>query len=195
MFKKKITELVEEKWRTVHDFDEEGNRIREQVPYEAIREVRTIKSWPRFGHLVVDIIIFNIIAALLYIGLVILFYFTTQSEETVTIANSVFFIGENLSWLFTFPIYCVFWEAILQRTPGKFLTKSLVIDEYGDKPDFGTILLRSVIRIIPFEAFSCLDEYSHGWHDKWSKTWVVKEEELAEIKRLQDEQQDPELRY
>jgi uncharacterized RDD family membrane protein YckC len=72
-----------------------------------------------------------------------------------------------------------------KKTPGKFLTKTVVIDEYANKPDFGTLLLRSFARLVPFEPFSCWgDTYSRGWHDKWSNTWVVKEEERDELKKL-----------
>jgi len=42
---------------------------------------------------------------------------------------------------------------------------------------------------VPFEVFSCTaDKYSHGWHDRWTDTWVVPDEELATIKKLQQEQ-------
>lgn len=71
------------------------------------------------------------------------------------------------------------------------LTKTVVIDEYGNKPDLGTLLLRNVIRIVPFEHLSCLGgKYSYGWHDKWSETWVVTETERDELKRLQLENEN-----
>ena len=56
-----------------------------------------------------------------------------------------------------------------------------MINEYAKKPDSVTIILRSIIRIVPFEAFSCLGE--RGGHDMWSKTFVVSKKELAHLKK------------
>lgn len=47
---------------------------------------------------------------------------------------------------------------------------------------FGTTLLRTISRYVPFEAFSCFGE--RGWHDTWSKTYVVKRTERNELKKL-----------
>jgi uncharacterized RDD family membrane protein YckC len=62
------------------------------------------------------------------------------------------------------------------------LTKTRVIDIYGNKPELGTNILRNIIRLVPFEIFSCLSE--RGWHDRWSETFVVKDEEYNKIKEL-----------
>ena len=71
----------------------------------------------------------------------------------------------------------MFFEAVFQRSPGKFLTGTKVVNESGGKPTFGQILGRSLCRFIPFEAFSFLFGDSSrvvGWHDKFSGTLVVK---------------------
>jgi uncharacterized RDD family membrane protein YckC len=74
--------------------------------------------------------------------------------------------------------YFTFFELILGKTPGKFLTGIKVISPSGRKLTFGQISLRTLIRIIPFEQFSFL--FQRGklgeelwWHDAWSKTCVV----------------------
>ena len=56
------------------------------------------------------------------------------------------------------------------KSIGKFATQTRVIDEYGNKPQLNKIISRSFLRLIPFEAFSCMGENSRGWHDKWSDT-------------------------
>lgn len=64
-------------------------------------------------------------------------------------------------------------EGISGQSIGKALTRTKVVTETGEKPDFGTILLRTICRHIPFEAFSFLSSDPIGWHDSISKTRVV----------------------
>lgn len=81
-------------------------------------------------------------------------------------------IGLNL---LIFVAYYVGMEASGGRTVGKFLTNTKTIDLNGNQPDAGTIVKRSLIRIIPFEPFSYLfGNDNMGWHDRWSGTRVVK---------------------
>jgi len=70
-------------------------------------------------------------------------------------------------------IYYATLEGISGQSIGKVLTRTKVVTETGEKPDFGTILLRTVCRYIPFEAFSFLGSDAIGWHDSISKTRVV----------------------
>lgn len=49
------------------------------------------------------------------------------------------------------------------------------------------MILRTLCRLIPFEALSCLGEKSRGWHDRLSRTWVISEFELKKIQQLQQE--------
>jgi uncharacterized RDD family membrane protein YckC len=70
-------------------------------------------------------------------------------------------------------IYYSVLEASTGKTIAKFITKTKVVNEKGEKPDFGTILLRSLCRFIPFEPFSFFGSDNSGWHDKLSKTRVI----------------------
>jgi hypothetical protein len=42
------------------------------------------------------------------------------------------------------------------------------------RPPFGTMVLRSLCRLIPFEPFSFLGSDARGWHDSITKTRVVR---------------------
>jgi len=53
-------------------------------------------------------------------------------------------------------LYYVIFESIWSKTPAKFITKTKVITEYGEKPDLKTIFIRTLIRFVPFETFSFL---------------------------------------
>lgn len=70
-------------------------------------------------------------------------------------------------------LYYGFFEGFTGRTLGKFFTKTKVVTENGEKPDFGTIVVRSLCRNIPFNALSFLSSDAIGWHDRFSKTRVV----------------------
>lgn len=185
----KITDLTETRRRTVHVLDEYGNRERDVEEFIAIRPVRSIDSGVRFGHFIVDSIAFQIF--MYFVGY-LLEVFINLANPIVTFNLTLALFGAIVS-LLLYPTFYAFCEYNWQRTPGKYLSKSLVIDEYGNKPDLRAIILRSFIRLVPFEAFSCFgDNYSHGWHDSWSKTWVVTEEELVKLRKLQLEQSEME---
>lgn len=71
-------------------------------------------------------------------------------------------------------IYYVIFEASTGRSLGKYITGTKVVTTNGSKPDLQTILLRTLCRFIPFEAFSYFGEEPTGWHDRLSKTYVVR---------------------
>ena len=77
-------------------------------------------------------------------------------------------------WLVTFFIYYVVFEAKFQKTLAKFITKTHVVYEDNSKPSTSDILLRTLFRLIPFDAFSFLF-VERGFHDYLSRTTVVKD--------------------
>lgn len=175
---KRISELTE--IRGVVDYRRyaDGNRMEERKTFEAGFKVHTIQGGARFGHYLIDYFI------MVAIGLLINEYSLSQSNsfESSSITFSVYFdIGIYLIFIF----YYFILESTIGRTIGKFATNSFVIDDFGKKPDAGTIFIRSLIRIIPFEAFSCLGD--RGWHDRWTKTYVVNQQEWDRINKALSE--------
>jgi uncharacterized RDD family membrane protein YckC len=69
--------------------------------------------------------------------------------------------------------YYVVFEGVFQATPGKFLTRTRVVDLSGNKPSMMQILGRTLSRFVPFEPFSFFSSTNDGWHDRWSGTRVV----------------------
>lgn len=178
----KITALEEEKTRTIYLLDEDGNRYRDTEEIIVNRKVKTVETSKRFLHYLID---FTIIT-LIYKSINMFNEYISYNFNTTFLKLFSIFGTFSYPFLFGTMTYYLFFEFLTQRTPGKFITRTVVIDEYGNKPEFTSILLRSLIRYIPFEALSCLDEKeSYGWHDKWSKTWVVTYDELKKIKQLQ----------
>lgn len=87
--------------------------------------------------------------------------------------------GDNLlifraSVYIIFYLYYLLFEAITGRTLGKLITGTKVVNEFGEKPDIKTIAIRTICRFIPFEVFSYFGDEPTGWHDRLSKTYVVK---------------------
>ena len=85
--------------------------------------------------------------------------------------------------------YYVFFEGIWGRTPGKWLTGTRVESELGGPPTFKQVLLRTVVRFVPFEAVSFLT-HGNGWHDRWSKTCVVRLAAASSDYEEEDEDED-----
>lgn len=78
----------------------------------------------------------------------------------------------------TFLIYYFGMELIFQKTFGKFVTKTKVVNEDGEKPTTSQIILRTLSRLIPFDQFSYLI-VQKGFHDYLSNTIVVDESEIT----------------
>lgn len=81
-------------------------------------------------------------------------------------------LGNLFGLVMMFGYYAIF-EAVFGRTPGKFVTRTRVVDINGGRASFGQILGRTALRFVPFEPFSFFGS-GHGWHDRWSNTRVVR---------------------
>ena len=177
---KKITEIELERTTTREVKNALGQRVREKVPIKVKRKVKTVQGGRRFAHYFVDSLLIGGVYFLLTLAGV-------EADKNSSVyyveTNSVQFYIGYIQMFLSFAFYFGF-EAWLGRTPGKFLTNSYVIDEYARKPKTTDILIRTLIRWVPFEAFSCLGE--RGWHDKWSKTWLVDEEEWNYLRSAVD---------
>jgi uncharacterized RDD family membrane protein YckC len=136
----------------------------------------------RFLNLLIDTLMQLI---LFFIVLVFMAANAQASGDKTFIAN---FENNNiLQYSITIAIalfYYNFFEIVLARTVGKYFTQTIVVDENGEKPNSETILVRSLCRLIPFNALSFLGISGRGWHDSISKTYVVNKKLLDEKKRL-----------
>lgn len=80
-------------------------------------------------------------------------------------------------------IYYICFETWFGRTIGKFATKTIVVDEKGERVNHDVILIRSLCRLIPFYELSFMFHANRWWHDTISKTYVVSGKLLDEKKR------------
>ena len=126
----------------------------------------------RFANYLLDSV-FYILFSYVF-GFVLGIVLSIVSPESLSIFEEDNKLLEYLLGLIAGIIYYSLLEGLTGRTLAKFITKTKVITENGEKPDISTILIRTLCRFVPFEAFSFLESGSTGWHDRWSKTIVVK---------------------
>ncbi len=118
-------------------------------------------KFKRFIHMVVDMIIIISIAIVITMGLELLFGLKNGMAILDLIIYPLIFV-----------LYYGIMENKFQRTVGKFLTGTKVVDYNGDVPGIARIIGRTLCRLIPFENFSFLF-FQDGFHDSLSKTAVI----------------------
>jgi uncharacterized RDD family membrane protein YckC len=156
------------------DFFEEDIEVKKRLERTMIEHslfMKTPSQGKRFANYILDIIFFYLFCFLVGVSVGALVAVISPSmlsniDEDNKILN--YLIGFVMGMFY----YSTF-EAVTGRTLAKFITKTKVVDDNGDKPSYGTILLRSLCRFIPFEPLSFLGSDGSGWHDKLSGTRVV----------------------
>ena len=136
----------------------------------------------RFANYIIDFIVqYILVFATTVVVLIICNYFEIYGVA-IWVENAgrleEYFIG-----IFMLLIYYFVFEKVFSKSIGKFITKTILVDENGNKVRTETVLKRTFCRLIPFEAFSFLGASGRGWHDTISDTYVVKELLLEQAKR------------
>lgn len=70
--------------------------------------------------------------------------------------------------------YFVFLEFQFGLTIGKYFNKTRVVNEEQEKPNLQAVIIRAIIRPIPFQFILRLLPFNRTLHDYLSKTWVVR---------------------
>lgn len=127
----------------------------------------------RFVNFIIDYCIYNFIVEILFTYLLISFVEIYQDFVfSNNLDNSIIVIFSLILNYVFFVFYMSFQEYFLKgRTFAKYITGTKVVKEDGLEPQMKDYLIRSLCRLIPFEAFSFLGNI--GWHDSISKTRVV----------------------
>jgi len=136
----------------------------------------------RLGNYLLDLIIQYALIFLLAIVLVVFADVVGNSELSYWVGNMSTVESYVVGYVVMF-FYYGLTEVFLSRSIAKFVTKTVVVNQNGAKPDSGTIVKRTLCRMIPFNHFSFLGG-GRGWHDSISETYVVKKDLLEEKKRL-----------
>lgn len=126
----------------------------------------------RLANLLIDIAGFY--ALLILIGVFIGLLQVTGTANLLDEDNS----NIVLQYLLSYSLYVLFYTLIegltKGRSFGKFITGTVAVKSNGTNFSWKDALLRSLVRIVPFEAFSAFG-YA-PWHDRWTDTLVVKKQ-------------------
>lgn len=137
----------------------------------------------RFFNRVVDYAAIIALFALMFLGIgILLELMDIDSTSYYLYLDDINKIEDYLLTSVVSVIYYFIFEKLNQRTFGKYLTKTVVVDIYGNPPTTNQIFQRSFARIIPFDALSFLGKDARGWHDTMSNTYVVYVDKLMEDK-------------
>ncbi len=124
--------------------------------------LRLVPFSTRFYGFIIDTLCIGVLEAI--------FYIITPSASH---GNSVF-------GLLLYFLYYFLFEVSIGKTPGKFITRTSVVDLGGTSQTVDQALVRTISRFIPFEPLSFLFSGS-AWHDKLSRTMVVRTGSLKGI--------------
>ena len=104
----------------------------------------------------------------------ILLLFLVCSFLIAIVSDSVQYYGTYIAD-FVFPglyfTYYFTFELILNKTPGKYLTKTKVVNLKGQKPYLKALIFRTICRLTPIDIFSFV--FGTGLHDNCSGTTVI----------------------
>lgn len=119
----------------------------------------TVSSSLRFFNFLIDTLVWSIIAFILTLPL------NANNKSEV-------FVG-YLIMIVSYILYYAVFEITTQKTIGKMITKTKVVTYDEEIPSNTDIIIRTLLRLIPFDFISYLFA-RNGLHDALSKTKVVK---------------------
>jgi uncharacterized RDD family membrane protein YckC len=122
---------------------------------------KQVSALTRFIHFIVDTVVWLIIVAILTFPL------NAKDDLQMLLGYLILFTS--------FLVYYIFMETKYQKTIGKFMTKTKVVNKNGNKPKVGDIVRRTFCRLIPFDGISFLFS-PNGFHDSLSDTTIIKDE-------------------
>lgn len=127
-------------------------------------DANKVSSGTRLIHFVVDTLSYFAITMILVLPLDLIFPYDSSLGPIIAI----------LLLTGTYFTYYMAMEYFFQKTLGKFITKTKVVKENGEKPSLLDIFGRTFCRLIPFDRLSFLF-MKNGLHDMLSKTSVIKD--------------------
>ncbi len=150
---------------TCEDYTQDTSRLNHELfdTLESSHEpsIKRAGTGLRFINFVIDGVAITIIARLLSVN----YHFFHNPFSTPLLQIL-------LDYLIIVVYYSLF-ELATFKTLGKIITSTKVVTTEGKRPTSEQIVIRSLSRLIPFNALSFLFTDGNGWHDQISKTIVV----------------------
>jgi len=127
----------------------------------------------RLLHFIIDTIISYVLVMVVILAAMVLI--PSLREYVVENAGSpgFYFWDKLITTLLIVMVYIVIEGSTKGKTVGKFLTRTRTVQEFDLSPiTWKQVIIRSFSRMVPFDVLSAVSGYP--WHDKWSKTIVIK---------------------
>ena len=124
-----------------------------------------VGSGIRFLNFLIDFFVW--IVLLIIFSLILGLFIQTTDDGNFTIIGYLLVLGSYI-------VYYSTMEIKFQKTVGKFITKTKVVNKNGQIPENSEIITRSICRLIPFDRISFLF-VQNGIHDYLSNTKVIKD--------------------
>ena len=138
---------------------------------QAPQAIHIAGRWRRFFNWLVDKVAIMLVSVVFF-GLI----YAIGDDAVVAWLDGMNRVEEYVSGLPIYVGYYLVMEGLFGITVGKLCTGTRVVDENGHAIGFRQALLRSLCRLIPFDAFSVLmsdDRTIRAWHDSLPRTYVV----------------------
>ncbi len=144
---------------------------------ESIQSFRDASTGQRFVNYLIDALILYGVSELLS-----KLFFVSFSANYLDAGNDTFllFLAIFINYGILVLYYTCFEAFLKGKTPGKYLTKTRAVMDDDSVIKFNPALLRNFIRIVPFEPFSFFGSTGRGWHDRWSDTKVIVDDNWSE---------------
>jgi uncharacterized RDD family membrane protein YckC len=125
----------------------------------------------RFVHLLADSMA---VLVCYYVFAFAAYYLMIQTDYWFKLFTYAYFMQITIAVIYV--LYVVLMEGFAGgQTLGKLITRYRVVRCDGTPPSLKQIILRTLIRFVPFECLSVfLSDRKGMWHDRWSRTFVVK---------------------
>ena len=124
----------------------------------------------RFLNYIIDIIFFYVVVIAFTTIAVLIIGDDALNENSSGISVLLEYL---ISYTIYVGLYTFFETTTKGRTIGKMVTKTRAVRIDGTILTFYDALKRSLVRIIPIDAFSALA--GSPWHDRWTDTKVIRE--------------------
>jgi len=138
----------------------------ERLDIESTSKVRRFFNW------LIDKLMTFVVGGMVGVAIVL-----AGGDEAASRLENMGRLSEWALGALIFTVYYAFMEGAFGFTVGKLVTGTRVVDEYGRPPGFARALLRTLCRLIPFNALSVLmsdDAVRRGWHDSLARCYVVR---------------------
>lgn len=123
----------------------------------------------RFLNYLIDLIGF--FAGVFLVALVLYSFMDAEQVDALFDGNNP--LLDRIIYLTLYVLYMLLIEGVTRgRSLGKWITGTKAVQLDGSPITWNEAFVRSICRAVPFEPLSNLG--THGWHDKWSNTRVVK---------------------